>query len=389
VHHAQQRGAALLTHGLAIFAVPVFATALWRRPGATSARLLGLVVFDDAALLLPAAASVSNSLAAGSLLFSSHNVGINLYIGNQPDLDRTLARRTGYEWESFFAEPRRQGFTRAAELDDWFVRESIAAWREAPAAMLATAARKVAQVVAGSELKRNFPIEPLRADSRLLRAFLWPLEAGGRVLFAFPTGLVLPLAALGFAVLRRGRFPTLAPAAAASLPAWVAAAFAVGMVVFFPATRYRVTAVALALPYAAIGGIALWNAIRGRARLGWAVALGSFAVLLFVNAVASNVHRHPDRDLAEQRYYEARYAMQQLARGEDPALEAVLVSKAEAAMRLDPTYPEPVELLAAFYLTRDLAKARAHFEDFSAMVPADAEGRLLLERVLRQLETGS
>jgi hypothetical protein len=254
--------------------------------------------------------------------------------------------------------------------------------------MLGTTARKAALVVAGSELKRNFPIEPLRADSRVLRAFLWQLDAGGRVLLAFPTGLVLPLAVLGYAALRRGRFSTPAPMAAASLPAWVAAGFAVGMVVFFPATRYRVAAIALALPYAAIGGIVVWNAVRGRARPSWGIVLAALAVLLFVNAVAPNVYRHRDRDLAEHRYYEARFAMQRLARSEDPALESALVSNAEAAMRLDPTYPEPVELLVAFYLTRDLAKARTRFEAFSEMVPADSEGRLLLERVLRQLEAG-
>jgi len=383
-------GAALLTHGLAIFAVPVFASDLALRASESARphprRASTLAVFLAATSLLPAAVSLRNSIAAGSPVFVSHNAGINLYIGNRPDLDDTLTRRSGYEWESFFEEPHRRGITSAAALDRYFAGEALAAWRDAPLALLRTTARKALITVSGNETKRNFPIDPLREDSRLLRLFLWQVEALGRVAVAFPTGVVLPLAFLGFAAVRRGRFDGRVSSRDASLPAWIACALAAGMVVFFPASRYRVTAVALSLPYAAVAAVAAWDALARRRRPSLRTGVAFAFTWVFVNAVATQAYRHPDRDRAEDLYYEARWAMQRTARTSDPRLEAALEARATEAMRIDPTYPEPVELLAAFYMTRDLPRARVLFDRFSEMVPADAEGRVLLERILRRLE---
>jgi hypothetical protein len=162
-------------------------------------------------------------------------------------------------------------------------------------------------------------------------------------------------------------------------------------VVFFPTARYRLPAAALLLPYAAALVVLLWD--RWRSGEGWragmravppAAVVAAVSLVVLVNVAATNVFRHLSRDRAEHLYYGARWAMQQLAIADSAELEARLAQQANEAMRIDPSYPEPVELLAMYYSVRDPARAGALFDRLGELAPDDPKIRRLLQEMRRE-----
>ena len=375
-------GAAIVTHGLAIFTLPVFLYDLVsrRREGHEAARRAGLCIglFVAATLLAPGAVSVRNSLAAGTPVFVSYNAGINLYVGNHHDLEQTLGRRGGYEWGELFRDPYTSGAKKPAAMNRFFVGLAIDEWLEHPGAMFVTLGKKILLVFSGAEPKRNFPIYPLRESSWVLSALLWEFDIGGFTLFAFPAGLFIPLAALGFWSVRRGDIDTRVSRERASLVGWVAILHVIGMLVFFPTARYRLPALILLLPFAAALIVAVFERLgRGtspggsmQARFG----AGTFLVcLLFVlaNPIASNVFRHPVKDRAEHHFFNARWAEERIRLHREVFREAYMLAQVDEAMRIDPEYPEPYQLLAVYYVVRDIDRSLVHFARLNELVPND------------------
>lgn len=376
-------GAAIVTHGLAIFTLPVFLCDLatrQREHNQPARRLVFyLALFVATAMLAPAAVSVRNSLAAGTPVFVSYNAGINLYIGNNRDLEQTLARRGGYEWGELFRDPYTSGAKEPAAMNGFFVGRVVEEWLEAPGAMLVTLAQKVLMTLSGSEAKRNFPIYPLRESSWGLSALLFEVSAFGFVVFAFPAGLVIPLAALGFFTLRREGIEGRLATERDLLPGWIAVFHMVGMVVFFPTARYRVPGLILLLPYAAEMAVRVFDRLRSGAGRGESgrlrVGVGAIVVVLLfvlVNPVASNVFRHPVQERAEHLYFGAVWERDKLLRFRRASVEQQMIALADEAVRIDPDYPEPVRFLALYYLNRDVDHSVALFEKLNELVPNDA-----------------
>ncbi len=387
-------GAAVITHGLAIFTLPVFVYDIVRNGGARVRGVRASVaIFVAVAMLAPLAVSVRNSLAAGEPVFVSYNAGINLYLGNHRDLEETLGRRGGFEWGELFRAPYTSGAKEPAEMNRFFLRRAFEEWVEAPLALCGTTLRKLLITVGGHEAKRNFPIYPLREDSTLLRWFLFETSVGGWTVFAFPAGLLIPLVVLGVIRVFRNRRIVETEPAIASFPAKVALAHLLGMLVFFPTARYRVPAMFLLLPYAGLMASVLWSRVAGadaepseprgtRVGLGTGTAVAGLLVFLLVNPVATNVFRHPVEDRAAHLYNGALWAYEKLRFVKSESLEARLVAQAEAAIRIDPDYPEPVGLLAVHYLYRDIDRSLAYFARLVELVPRDADVQRQLDEAL-------
>jgi len=117
-------GLAGLLWGLAVVATPnlllaVPPIALWglkraRRPAVPLLFLLGVG--------LPIAAVTARNLAvSGEAVLISSNGGINFYIGNNPDYDRTIRIRPGGEFERLASEPENLGILGAAARSRYFV----------------------------------------------------------------------------------------------------------------------------------------------------------------------------------------------------------------------------------------------------------------------------
>jgi 4-amino-4-deoxy-L-arabinose transferase-like glycosyltransferase len=373
-------GAAIVTHGLAIFTLPLFVYDLVRRSRHESepaARAMSTIAtFVVCALLLPGSVSIRNSFAAGTPTFVSYNAGINLYLGNSRDLEETLGRRGGYEWGELFRAPYTSGAKEPAAMNAFFVRAAINEWLEAPAAMLVTLSKKVLISIGASESKRNFPIYPLRESSLVLRLLLYEVEVLGVVVFAFPAGLVIPLALLGVLVARKANLGARAAQDDVMFPAKVAGFYLLGMLLFFPTARYRVPGLALLLPYAAAMAVRLYGEFvadkKARTRVGVG-AISAVLLLLLVNPLASNVFRHNVEDRAEHLYYTALWAAEKLRYVNSRQIESEMVAAAFEAMRIDPVYPEPVGFLGVYYLHRDIDRAIAFFVKLDELVPKDLD----------------
>ncbi|MBW2391653.1 MAG: glycosyltransferase family 39 protein, partial [Deltaproteobacteria bacterium] len=386
-------GAAIVTHGLAIFTLPVFVydLASCRREQDGPARRLGrcIALFLAVTLLAPAAVSVRNSLAAGTPIFVSYNAGINLFVGNNRDLEQTLARRGGFEWTELFRDPYTSGAKEPAAMNRFFIDRVVEEWLEAPGALLIGSFQKVLLAISGSEPKRNFPIYPLRESSWALSASLFEISAFGRVLFAYPAGLIIPLAIFGFLVVRREGIPQGRSGAQVCLPGWIAICHMLGMVVFFPASRYRVPGLILLIPYAAEIAVRVFDRMRSGAAHGdrvwsptWTGAVAAALLFVVVNPVASNMFRHPIKERAEHLYFDTLWEKDKLRFSQSVSGQQRMLALANETMRIDPGYAEPVHFLALYYLDHDIARSVALFEKLNELVPNDTS-------VLRQLQAAT
>ena len=208
-----------------------------------------------------------NAIQGGEAVLISSNMGINLYIGNNPRYDETVGMRPDLSWRRLTAEPRRVGIRDAAGGSAYFVRRVVQYAASEPAGFLLLQAKKLRLLLGGSEIYRNQAIYPERASSPVLAVLLWKIPG-----LAFPFGLLLPVAALGLVVGARR-----APLLALSL-----AVYAASVVAFFIAGRYRLPLVPLLLVFAAEGVRWLWNERATRRRL--LAFAGMAAVYAIANA---------------------------------------------------------------------------------------------------------
>ena len=185
-----------------------------------------------------------NAIQGGEAVLISSNMGINLYIGNNPRYDETVGMRPDLSWRRLTAEPRRVGIRDAAGGSAYFVRRVVQYAASEPAGFLLLQAKKLRLLLGGSEIYRNQAIYPERASSPVLAVLLWKIPG-----LAFPFGLLLPVAALGLVVGARR----------ALLLALSLAVYAASVVAFFIAGRYRLPLVPLLLVFAAEGVRWLWN----------------------------------------------------------------------------------------------------------------------------------
>jgi len=234
-------GIAGLLWGLAVVATPnlllaVPPVAVWslkraRRPAALLLFLLGVG--------LPIAAVTARNLAvSGEAVLISSNGGINFYIGNNPDYDRTIRIRPGGEFERLASEPENLGILGAGARSRYFVgraRDFLAGY---PGAALRLYLRKGLDLAAGREIPRNQDQYAARGDSSLLALLLW------RHGVAFPFGLVAPLALAGACA---GARPC---PSGRSLLLLLASSYALSILLFFPTDRYRLPLVPIAALFA-------------------------------------------------------------------------------------------------------------------------------------------
>lgn len=233
------------------------------------------------ALLAVLPLTLRNAARGGEPVLISSNMGINLYIGNNPHYDETVGVRPDLQWRRLTAEPRRVGIRDAAGGSAYFVRRVIQYAASEPAGFLLLQLKKLRLLLGGDEIYRNQAIYPDR--SPILALLLWKVPG-----LAFPFGLLLPVAAVGLAVGAR-RSPLL------SVSILV---YALSLVAFFIAGRYRLPLVPLLLVFAAEGGRWLWKEAVPRQRL---LALGGMAAVYAVANVGQGrmeARMNPDAEFS-------------------------------------------------------------------------------------------
>ena len=259
-------GVACITVATALVAVPVFAGwAWWRKHRAHegSGALFYLVAIAALPVLLVTAINLG---ATGQPVLISYNGGINFWIGNNPDFEHTVGIRPGRAWQALTAEPLRAGVRSESATSAWFFRHSCAWIGAHPGAWIALLVRKAGLFLRGDEIARNQEIYPFRADSLLLRSLLWTHGLG------FPSGLLIPLAGAGLAGVfwrRKGKVasdltknPDDGPAFGAGLLAVFALAYSGAVILFFPASRFRLPVLPALILFGAAGLSLAIDAVR-------------------------------------------------------------------------------------------------------------------------------
>jgi len=196
-------------------------------------------------LVAVAPVSLRNATIGGDAVLISYNGGVNFYVGNNADYEKTISVRPGWEWEELVALPLREGLVQPSDKSRYFYARAFESIAQAPLEYGALLVRKTAQFWHGDEIERNQEIYYWRKYSAVLATSLWKWG------LAFPFGLVTPLALIGLAVYVRQR--------GLALPVLFALGYGAAVIAFFVTSRYRMPVIPLLLLFAVYGAFGLYE----------------------------------------------------------------------------------------------------------------------------------
>jgi len=300
--------------------------------------------------------TLRNYRVGDDVVLISHNAGINFYIGNNPDYDRTVFIRPGKDWAHLVEMPEREaGIDRPSRKSRFFFGRSWDYISADPLGYLSLLARKLYLFWRGDEVLRNLDPYFARNDSALLSALLW--KRG----LAFPFGLVAPLALVGLAVFWRTR-KGCSPRGRLFL-LFVLASMA-SVVLFFVTSRYRLPVTPLLLLFAACALRALLVSQHRRK-----IILALPPLLLLSNAGTGAMDMEGD----ELQHYWLGYAYEQ------KGMPSNAVREYNAARERRPDFQDVLLNLAALYgEQRQPDKAATLYRQFLELYPHEAPVRYLL-----------
>lgn len=255
-----------------------------RTPARDAGLSLALILFGAAVPV--GAVTIRNYVVAREWVIISTNGGVNFYIGNNPHSERTVAIRPGEYWRRLTRESYSEGARTRAQQSAYFFRRGFAYLTGQPGKALRNLARKSVRLVSSREIPRNVDPYVYRDFSHILSIFLW--RAGP---FAFPFGLVAPLAALGMVVTLRSPGASRTQRAGRLGLFVFILAYGASVVMFFVTARYRLPAVAVLTLFAAAGAVWVWdylarwirNRRRERTRLQYVAGITLVAAMILVN----------------------------------------------------------------------------------------------------------
>lgn len=267
-----------------------------------------------ACTLVPVVAVTSvNYAKSRSFVPISYNGGINFYIGNNPEYDRTVGIRPGIRWDLLTAEPPADRRTDPAGWSRYYYRKAMDLALSNPRGYLALLAKKFVLFWNGHEIERNASFDNVAAYSPFvahrLMSFRW----------------MAPLAIVGMILAWRRR-------TAMGLPALLLISQIGATVAFFVCARYRMTSVPVLCMFAGYAAVVLVDMTRRRAP---AVLL--YVALGILAAVAVNVDAY---GISKQRYSRPDYELALVLRREGRTDEAGRLF--ERASRADPDDPDPL-----------------------------------------------
>ncbi len=144
-------------------------------------------------LLITIPVAVQNLRITGNFGFLPASGGINLFIGNNPNLTETLTARPGWGWEEITLLPEQNGIVGDMwKQQKYFNKQVMSFILTEPLTFLEGLVYKTIQFLNSRELPRNVDIYLFSNWSGILGLLTWKI--GG---FGFPFGLFLPLTLLG------------------------------------------------------------------------------------------------------------------------------------------------------------------------------------------------
>jgi len=236
----------------------------------TAARGLALGLAGFLLMVAPVAA-VNARHFGGGWSFMPSSGGINLHIGNNPDMCGTLLVRPGWDWEHLLDMPRHHGVMDIRLHNDFYRGGVLDYLADQPLHFLGGLGQKSLRMICSREIPRNVDIYMFRRWSAVLSVLLW--KAGH---FGFPFGVLWPLCVVGLVLYARKM-----PAAV-----WGFLLLHGGAIVLvFVAGRYRIELIPIATVVASAGVYGLVQLIR---RKSWAKAAG-LGLLALTAVVPANL----------------------------------------------------------------------------------------------------
>jgi hypothetical protein len=248
---------------------PLYAVMIFKRAGRR--KLVSfLAVF--AAVMLPV--TLRNAVVGRSLTLVSANSGINLYLGNGRDADRTTRIYPGLEWQVLTSEPvLKENITSNAGQARYWTKRT---WSEVLADLPAAIGRMLKKVVV-----YFMDYEIMRNDDPYT---LWESSVLSKI--PFPTAAVIfPFGFLGLFLIVRKRIP--APGLA-----WAIGLLAAPSVIYFVTSRYRLPAMPLWAVPAGFAAACLVGWVRERKWKSLGIALLALGVT--AAAVRSDLFVRPN-----------------------------------------------------------------------------------------------
>ena len=372
----------------------LFALRPWRRP---SLRAAGAFIAGVALMVLPVTAR--NYARGHDLVLASSQGGLNFYIGNGPEASGTYrappevsASISGQEKDTRrVAEAALQRSLKPSEVSDYYYGLAWAQIRRVPGQWLELLFWKTLFLCNGAEVALNLSYPFFRNEVS------WPLQ----VLFA-GFGVIFPLGVLGLGLARK-------TGKSAGLIAAFLAAYAVSIILFFVADRYRIP---LHLPLLLFAGLALDRWLRFWQERAFLPAAVSVLLALGLGALSNrDLGLEQGTDLARTevalyliehyRYAEAEVEIFQLSPlGRDNGDIQLKLGKAfmvrnqfkdallhlQAAVKINPDLAEAHQLLAAIYVLQlDYEQALPHLRAYYALKPDDLTNGMSLAAVCSQL----
>ncbi|MFQ5526270.1 MAG: tetratricopeptide repeat protein [Thermoanaerobaculia bacterium] len=327
-------------------AVPAFSR--WKRTA-----LFGVAV---ALPILPATAH--NVAFGGEWVPISSNFGINFYLGNSGDYERTVGIRPGLHWQQLMLEPVRAGIAEddSSGKSAWWTARALGSIREDPGAWFSGLGKKIALGVAAAETGRNL-------DPRFFGRYAPLLDR-------LPGwGFIFPLGAVGLLLALRARRD--------AILVLYLVCYALTLLAFFVSARYRLPMMPV---LAVLGGYALdriWADWRARSR-SRAVALASAVAIVAVVVRLDALGVEPVDEA------DGHYLVAKALANRDRHTEAR--ASLEKALALDPRHWDAVFDMAAAEINLGRpARAVPLYERILANYPEDRESVLAMADALMRL----
>ena len=231
--------------------------------------------------------SIRNRIVSGEWVPISTNGGINFYIGNNPRADETQSIRPGDDWAPLVAMPFREGARSDAEADTYFFRKAISYMTCDPAGFIRNLGLKAVRFWNAREISRNIDVVYFCSLSPALHPLVW------RFLWLnFPFGIVGVLGIFGLITSARIQKERLIVGAFVIV-------YSLSVILFFPASRYKLPVIPPLMIFAVLGGECLVNAFRQNRKQAWLFLglLGGIAVLVNWPISVPMARMHLDAEL--------------------------------------------------------------------------------------------
>ena len=352
--------AALAVANILLFA-PVLLLWLWFSRGNFVQR--GALFFLGIALVI-APVALRNYLVGNDWVLISHNAGINFYIGNNPDYQRTVDIRPGRSWLQLVEMPKREaGIERPSAKSRFFFARS---WDFAATNPLDYAWLQLYKLYLfwhGDEIKRNIDPYFARRDSVLLAALLWKQGV------AFPFGFVAPFALIGLVLFTR---TAAGKTEQGRLFLLFTLTYMVSVVGFFVTARYRLPVVPVLLLYAGFGLYSLWKESPYRRK-----ALVALPLLLLMANIGAGAM---DEEGEPQQHFWLGYAY------ERKGMPANAMREYKWVLNQLPDHDDALLRLAGLYVEeKEYHQAVALYKKYLEFYPEAAQVRYFLGNALLQM----